>query len=81
MSARKALPEGAPALTGEALRRWSLAWERETGADSIATIERLYERTPSGGITCVYPGRVYTRRDPEEMWLHVHFSPKHGRAA
>jgi hypothetical protein len=55
----------------------SLAWEKKTGCDSIPTIERVYEQTPSGAYCCVEPGCKIRRRDPRAMWQHVHSS--HGR--
>ena len=33
----------------------SLAWEAATGADSIPTIERMYDRTHTGAYLCVFP--------------------------
>lgn len=54
----------------------SRAWEVATGVDSIATIERVYERTgtnsQSGAYICVWPGCRFARRDPEKLWRHVH---------
>jgi hypothetical protein len=59
----------------------SLAWEAASGMDSISTIERLYDRTPSGAIRCVWPGCSFVRRDPEAMWWHVHDSHPRERGA
>jgi hypothetical protein len=53
----------------------SLAWEAATGCDSIATIEGMYDRSPSGAYRCVYPGCSFARRDPEALWRHVHSGP------
>ena len=55
----------------------SLAWEAKTGADSIPTIERLYERTPSGAIVCCWPECPFCRHDAVLLWRHVHSA--HGR--
>jgi hypothetical protein len=57
---------------GPDVRERSLRLERETGADSIATIERVYERRPSGAIECVWPRCEYARHDPVALWRHVH---------
>lgn len=51
--------------------------ERDTGLDSIATIERVYPDDEGETCVCVYPECGYRRRDPVEMWWHVHFSDKH----
>jgi hypothetical protein len=50
----------------------SLAWEKQTGNDSIPTVERIYDRSDSGAIKCVYPGCSFTRRDAVLVWRHVH---------
>lgn len=50
----------------------SLAWEAATGGDSIATIERVYDRTSSGAYVCIYPDCSFTRRDAVVLWRHVH---------
>jgi hypothetical protein len=50
----------------------SLAWEVETGCDSIPTIRRLYDRSPSGVYLCIWPGCSWGRRNPEQVWRHVH---------
>lgn len=50
----------------------SCAWEQATGADSIPTIERAYDRTPGGAYVCVWPGCDVARRDAEKLWRHVH---------
>ena len=55
----------------------SLAWEAATGADSIPTIERMYDRTHTGAYLCVFPDCRFARRDPETVWRHVHSA--HGR--
>lgn len=55
----------------------SVAWEFETGFDSIPTIERLYDRRPSGAIECIFPGCTFARREPEKVWRHAHTA--HGR--
>lgn len=55
----------------------SFAWEAAHGYDSIATIERVYERTPAGAYVCMTPGCVFARRDPERLWRHIHTA--HGR--
>ncbi len=55
----------------------SLAWEAETGCDSIPTIERVYERTSTGAYTCILPGCDVARHSSELLWRHVHTG--HGR--
>lgn len=50
----------------------SLGWEAAFGYDSIATIERVYDRSPQGAFLCVWPDCSFARRDPEAMWRHVH---------
>jgi hypothetical protein len=55
----------------------SLAWEAATGADSISTIESVYERTESGAYVCIQPGCEAQEHSAEAMWRHVHGS--HGR--
>ena len=52
--------------------------EARTGADSIATIERVYDRSESGAYRCVFPGCRFIRRDPVNMWYHLHFGQAHG---
>lgn len=54
------------------LEALSLAWEKQTGNDSIPTIERVYERTPNGAYRCVWPRCSFARRDAVRMWRHVH---------
>jgi hypothetical protein len=54
----------------------SLAQERETGLDSIPTIERVYPRSSLGAYMCVYPGCQFRRYDAVAMWHHVH-GPAH----
>lgn len=63
--------------TEEEIRAHSLAEEERTGADSVDTIERMYDRTYGGAIWCVFPDCEFARRDPIAMWRHVHFGPKH----
>jgi hypothetical protein len=43
-----------------------------TAHDSIATVERVYDRTPSGAFQCPFPDCDFVRRDAEAMWRHVH---------
>ena len=72
----------AEALIERAVARWrtvklSLAWEEQTGYDSIPTIERVYERTgrgrtDSGAYKCVWPKCGFARRDSVALWRHVH---------
>lgn len=50
----------------------SVAWEDESGYDSIPTIERVYDRTPSGAYLCCWPGCKVARRDAGALWVHVH---------
>jgi hypothetical protein len=50
----------------------SLAWEAATGADSIATIERVYDRTSAGAWVCIYPDCSLARHDAAALWRHVH---------
>lgn len=50
----------------------SLEWEKQTGYDSIATIERIYERSASGAYCCVWPDCKVARNDAAKMWRHVH---------
>ena len=57
---------------GESVELLSLAWEQETGYDSIPTIERVYEWSDTGVCSCVVPGCTFRRRDAEAMWRHVH---------
>jgi hypothetical protein len=59
------------------LRDLSVLLERETGFDSIPTIERMYE-ADSGAYECVFPDCRISRRKAEAMWRHVHFSAAHG---
>lgn len=59
--------------------RESLRLERETGADSIPPIERVYPQAASGAYLCVWPGCKFARRDPAAMWRHVH-GPSHAEA-
>lgn len=55
-----------------ATRERSLAWEMRTGADSIPTIERVYDQTPSGAYVCIWPGCSFARRNAAALWHHVH---------
>jgi len=57
--------------TKRQLEAISLDWEKQTGYDSIAMIERLYGRA-SGAYVCVWPGCTFARRDSIKMWQHVH---------
>lgn len=50
----------------------SLEWEKKTGYDSIATIERIYARALSGAYWCVWPDCKVRRKDAAKMWRHVH---------
>lgn len=82
VTARTTLPsatsEGGPRWQGESAEWTSLAWEASTGADSIATIERVYDRhADSGAYRCCWPECSFSRRDPEVLWRHVHSA--HGR--
>lgn len=52
----------------------SLEWEKQTGYDSIATVKRIYDRTPSGAYLCVWPGCEFARKDAAKLWRHVHSS-------
>ena len=61
------------------LRYVSHELERWTGADSIETIERVYNRNDRGSFECCFPDCGVVRRAAETMWMHVHFSPKHGQ--
>lgn len=63
----------------------SVDLEKITGYDSIPTVldhYRAYDAEVEGRMVleCVVPGCHFRRRDPAEMWIHVHFSPKHGRS-
>lgn len=57
----------------------SLKLEKETGYDSIPTIEENYERDQFARIECCFPWCGATRRTAEAMWRHVHFSEEHNR--
>jgi hypothetical protein len=61
-------------VVAEDLRALSLDWEKMTGFDSIATIERVYARSPGGAYECVWPKCRFARRDAVAMWRHVHTS-------
>lgn len=50
----------------------SVAWERQTGYDSIATIRRVYPQAPSGAYQCVWPHCKVVRKDAAKLWKHVH---------
>jgi len=58
--------------SGNHIRERSLRLEKETGADSIATIERVYDRRDNGVIECIWPGCKFARKDPVAVWQHVH---------
>ncbi len=53
-------------------RALSLKWEKQTGYDSIPTIERVYERTAKGAYVCVWPACRFARHDAVALWRHVH---------
>ena len=56
--------------------------ERETGRDSIRTIEQKYEQGGPyvlGPYLCPWPGCKFKRYEARAMWIHVHVGPKHGR--
>jgi hypothetical protein len=55
----------------ETVEEQSLRIERETGLDSIATIERVYGRTDSGAYECPWPSCSTVRHDPVKMWDHI----------
>ena len=55
----------------------SLRFEKDTGSDSIKTIEEKYSQTENGTYRCCWPGCQFTRRNPESMWRHIHFSKTH----
>jgi len=59
------------------LEALSLAWEEQTGCDSIDTIRRIYDTTPHGAYLCVWPRCSFARRDATKMWRHVHTA--HGK--
>lgn len=51
----------------------SVAIENLTGADSIPTIERVYEMDEDERVyVCPWPGCAELCSTPEGMWLHVH---------
>lgn len=50
----------------------SQTWEAATGYDGIATIERVYNRRPSGAYVCIHPGCEFARKDSAALWRHVH---------
>jgi hypothetical protein len=62
----------------------SLKLERETGFDSIPTIEEMYEQVDEntqeyykddiGALICPTPQCDSTRHTAEAMWRHVHFT-------
>lgn len=69
-------------MTNEAVhyRTLSLALERETGYDSIPTIETHYQDYDRPGrYVCCFPDCGTRTRTAERMWLHIHFAVKHGR--
>lgn len=67
----------APALTGTALRDWAQEWENQWGYDSFDTIETHYDDKDDGVFHCKWPECSFARRNVEDMWLHIHFAPKH----
>lgn len=62
---------------GWSLADWSRIFEVATGADSVATIGRMYEEEPGAALVCCWPGCRFRRHDPEAMWRHVHASRAH----
>lgn len=64
---------------GQSLDTISTVVEEETGYDSIATIERIYERTARDSIRCCFPRCQFRSRDAEKMWRHVHGVTGHHR--
>lgn len=56
----------------------SVRGERQTGADSIPTIERVYETNSAGNYCCPFPGCEFVRNDAVAMWRHVHGPAHHG---
>lgn len=58
-------------LERDEIIQFSLEWENDTGYDSIPTIETHYVNG------CVVPGCNFQRKDPVEMWFHVHLSKSH----
>jgi hypothetical protein len=60
------------------LRYVSDELERWTGYDSISTIKQKYSINDRGSFECCFPDCSVVRRQVEMMWMHVHFSSKHG---
>lgn len=60
-------------LTRDQLHALASAWEEKSGHDSIVTIINVYEQGDSGAYKCVWPRCRFSRKDPVEMWFHVHF--------
>lgn len=59
-------------------RELSVRLERDTGYDSIPTIERLYyDPDDEGRYLCPFPRCPTVRKSAESMWRHVHFTRKH----
>lgn len=54
----------------------SIAWEAESGYDSIPTVKNNYPQTGSGAYRCVWPHCNLVKENAIEMWVHVH--TKHG---
>lgn len=59
-------------MTTTNVEAMSKCWEAETGADSIPTIRRVYDRTAQGAIVCIWPGCTFARHDAVLIWRHVH---------
>lgn len=57
----------------------SVEWERETGYDSIPTIETHYHTGTlwDDRYRCVFPDCGFVRRNPVDMWFHVHLGQRH----
>lgn len=55
------------------IRALSLRLEHDTGHDSVATIERIYDRTLNGSYVCKRIGCRVARKQAVELWLHMHF--------
>lgn len=68
-------------LTDDQLRLLSVRIERETGFDSIPTIEQHYS-DDDGYFACVFPGCRRRTRTSARMWRHVHWehNDEHGQA-
>lgn len=57
-------------------RALSIAWEYATAADSISTIERLYDRSAAGAYICCWPDCRFARRNSASLWRHIHQHPE-----